>query len=644
MGQTGIIKSISIGEGGFFEPTEITFSEELNCIIGARGTGKTTVLEALRLTFSKSGEGALRPNINSLLRDNLNVAPLKVSFEYHSTPGQVHVITKYYGEEPSCVDPNGERLEYVPTFPVSIYSTDEIEEVANDPDGTKKRALIDSFQPEAVSQKVRSCELLIGELRKNATQLTVLEQEAEPLREALQELPEMKKRLKELVKSAGTSVSSEFEQEQELHLGRKKELAYVNSLLDNLQEIRDMLGSQYSAMSGTIKIATQRRLNDPVNVAIVDSIHALADSAFGLVQSQTTMTLKELQDFIEKINAKKGELEVLHRTQQVKYETLREKHSEITSRLKERDKARAQVESLEEMSKRLEETSTQVKQLIETRVQLKSKLEQQRNELSKIREKIASEITRGSVEDTGENAVPAIKVEIVREGDRAQFRAALQTALQGSRLRYSQIVEGICENCRPKEFVEMVRRKEVDKLVSLSSVDSSRMQIMIDYLLAQPNVLLELESLWLEDQVKIFLNIAEAEGETPEYKEAARLSTGQKCTSILPILLLASNRGPLIIDQPENNLDNHYIFREVVPRLEAVKRNRQLIFVTHNPNIPVLAEAGSVIVLGSKAEDEKGVRGVLLNRGNVESTREEIISLLEGGREAFELRAQKYRA
>ncbi len=60
-------------------------------------------------------------------------------------------------------------------------------------------------------------------------------------------------------------------------------------------------------------------------------------------------------------------------------------------------------------------------------------------------------------------------------------------------------------------------------------------------------------------------------------------------TAILPILLLDS-ANPLLIDQPEDNLDNRFIFETVVDSIHKVKTGRQLIFVTHNPNIPVLGD------------------------------------------------------
>ena len=114
------------------------------------------------------------------------------------------------------------------------------------------------------------------------------------------------------------------------------------------------------------------------------------------------------------------------------------------------------------------------------------------------------------------------------------------------------------------------------------------------------------------------------------------LSTGQKCTAILPILLLDSD-NPLIIDQPEDNLDNRFIFQTVVESVRRVKQHRQLILITHNPNIPVLGDAEQVVVLESN-----GVRARLAREGNVDACKDEIVTLLEGGVEAFQKRGERY--
>ena len=120
------------------------------------------------------------------------------------------------------------------------------------------------------------------------------------------------------------------------------------------------------------------------------------------------------------------------------------------------------------------------------------------------------------------------------------------------------------------------------------------------------------------------------------YKESSSLSTGQKCTTVLPILLLDSD-NPLLVDQPEDNLDNRFVCDCVVESIRKGKAQRQLVFVTHNANIPVLGEADRVFVLESDGDHaHKAVEG------DVDDCKNAIVNLLEGGEQAFKRRQQRY--
>jgi ABC-type sulfate/molybdate transport systems ATPase subunit len=95
--------------------------------------------------------------------------------------------------------------------------------------------------------------------------------------------------------------------------------------------------------------------------------------------------------------------------------------------------------------------------------------------------------------------------------------------------------------------------------------------------------------------------------------------------------------SPLLIDQPEDNLDNAFIYETVVKSVRGVRGKRQLIFVTHNPNIPVLGDAQRVVVLQSN-----GRMGSVKAVGTVDEVKDEIETVLEGGREAFRRRKERY--
>ena len=93
----------------------------------------------------------------------------------------------------------------------------------------------------------------------------------------------------------------------------------------------------------------------------------------------------------------------------------------------------------------------------------------------------------------------------------------------------------------------------------------------------------------------------------------------------------------MLVDQPEDNLDNRFVCETIVENIAKACQSRQLIFVTHNPNIPVLGEADRVFVLQS---NDNG--STLAQAGSVEECKCRIVDLLEGGRDAFERRGKRY--
>lgn len=139
------------------------------------------------------------------------------------------------------------------------------------------------------------------------------------------------------------------------------------------------------------------------------------------------------------------------------------------------------------------------------------------------------------------------------------------------------------------------------------------------------------------------------------------MSEGKKAFVILKLLLDFSDKTcPILIDQPEDSLDNRAIYKELVSYIKRKKEERQIILVTHNPNVVVSADAENVIVAnqhGSDCQNDGNVRFQYVN-GSLENTkikakdntnvlqsqgiREHVCEILEGGKEAFEKREHKY--
>jgi hypothetical protein len=131
---------------------------------------------------------------------------------------------------------------------------------------------------------------------------------------------------------------------------------------------------------------------------------------------------------------------------------------------------------------------------------------------------------------------------------------------------------------------------------------------------------------------------------TPVGELEEGLSVGQRCTAVLA-LLLAHDDVPAIIDQPEEDLDNEFVYRELVPLLREIKEKRQLLIATHNANIQVNADADLILALEVQSEhgkvkkiDNQNCIGAL-DRSAVRQAVEEI---MEGSEEAFRSRFEKY--
>ena len=160
---------------------------------------------------------------------------------------------------------------------------------------------------------------------------------------------------------------------------------------------------------------------------------------------------------------------------------------------------------------------------------------------------------------------------------------------------------------------------------------------------ASEATLMRVEELDLPSTTGIELNTA-SPGEPEDWQALDRLSTGQKATAVLLLLLLES-AAPLVVDQPEDDLDNRFISEEVVPRMREAKRRRQFLFATHNANIPVLGDAELILGLSASGEAQSGsARAIPEHMGNIDDrpVRELVQELLEGGEDAFERRRRKY--
>jgi ATPase subunit of ABC transporter with duplicated ATPase domains len=211
------------------------------------------------------------------------------------------------------------------------------------------------------------------------------------------------------------------------------------------------------------------------------------------------------------------------------------------------------------------------------------------------------------------------------------YPAELAKLLAGSRLRNQEdVVRDTCGRVDPSQLVDVVEAGDAARLAKLLDRDQGQMTRLVSYLLDNSS-LYDLEGLVFEDRLEITMY---DEG-VP--KPVSQLSKGQMATALLPLILRPAPY-PLVFDQPEDDLDNRFVFRTLVEAIRNLTQQRQLIFVTHNANIPVLGDAEHVVVMQMQSPTQAAPAVT----GSVDAVKEHILTLLEGGADAFRKRQQRY--
>lgn len=123
-----------------------------------------------------------------------------------------------------------------------------------------------------------------------------------------------------------------------------------------------------------------------------------------------------------------------------------------------------------------------------------------------------------------------------------------------------------------------------------------------------------------------------------DYRSISTASAGQKTAAILT-LLLSHGTDPLVLDQPEDDLDNYLIYDLVVEQLRRSKERRQVIVVTHNANIPVNGDSEHIVVMDTETKHIRTKEVGSVERNEIKN---EICKVMEGGTDAFSMRAKRY--
>ncbi len=208
--------------------------------------------------------------------------------------------------------------------------------------------------------------------------------------------------------------------------------------------------------------------------------------------------------------------------------------------------------------------------------------------------------------------------------------------------------EFLVSNLSYQDLIKTIYKKDHNKICSLTNQAGKKMfseeesKELINRLGTQSNIY-EIERAMIKDKPIITIKkiIKKDDGATKVIeRNFSKLSMGQQQSILLTILLYSKRNCPLIIDQPEDNLDSEFIYKTLVKNLKRIKEHRQVIIVTHNANIAVLGD--SELILPLKSTNEKSF---IIDRGGIDNplTNKIICSILEGGEVAFRKRKEIYK-
>jgi len=612
--------------GGYLDGIEIEFSAHLNAVIGGRGTGKSTLIECLRYVLDVPPRAAAaRRQHEEIIKANLGAGGrIELSVISSAQHGRHYLVSRRYGEPPVVKDDGGQVSTLQPRdlLPrIEIYGQNEIFELARDP--ASQTAVLNRFLP---SGSTLTSELsAVGKrLAENREKLLSATRQKDELQAQVARLPKLTEQAQQFtalgLESKLTQVPR-LERERQLAKRVNEELGRVTggltTLEDNLPDPAFLSDKALDGLPHVEILAAMRAVLEKLGEGIRTQLAAMrklhADAAVATVVQQTELKTR--------LDAESAALEKVFAS------------LPAFAGKPGRDVGRAYQELLREIEA-IRPSETRVATIDKLLTELESQRRNLVDEFYRLRDQRTDDL-RAAVKKLNRTLDGKLRLNLRIGGQRKALKEFLLHIPGLGEKKLAWIDQSGDELTIPA-LVQAVRGGEA----ALKALTSDwGMQNSVVEILARLDrgAVLALEEIDLQDRILIELNIAH-QGEI--FRPLDQLSTGQQCTAILHLLLL-ENDDPLITDQPEDNLDNAFIAERIVTQLRSAKTERQFLFATHNANIPVFGDAEWIGIFSASdahAQMPTDAQGSI----DVPSIRERVAEILEGGREAFSQRKEKY--
>ena len=599
-------------EGGFLDGLDVKFSRGLNVIIGARGTGKTSVIELLRFSL-----GVPNNTLEAARRSEEHAAAVLDDGEVTVYVGDLvesSVVSRAAGQE----EPQSTGSYLKPL----IFSQTEIENIGLSESG--RLSLLDGFLPKA-TELASDEAAAIAAIKSIFKEIRSIEAERSNLAAGLDGLSALNEQIKALEKQSTQhqAASAVLAEKQQL-------LANFNASVTSAAVREEVIGRFGEAATGwadglDLLVADDfgpeewDKSDGPDPLAGMRDRYRAAVSEAKTLAGKFALLNNQANSAKEKLVKSRLEAEAKSRTLRAEVEKSMAGAGAISRQLSQ---LRTQAAQLKSKSKVVADRDARVRQLRLKRNERIKTLDAIRLDRFNRRSKVAVQLTK--------SLAPQIRVAVERYGQYAEYIKALTEALRGSGMRYTDLVSSIAENVDPHELLQLIDANDFEGLAQIASIPKDRAARLLGHL--REDGASEIVTVSIEDNVRLSLL------DGVDFKDVEVLSAGQRCTVILSIILQHTSRT-LIIDQPEDHLDNAYIATTVIKAIRGRKSRGQLIISTHNANIPVLGEADQVIEMTS--DGRNGYVQVCEKLTNPKAI-DAITNVMEGGREAFIHRATFY--
>jgi ABC-type transporter Mla subunit MlaD len=625
------IRRMEVSGSGFLGNLIIAWNDDLNVVIGGRGTGKSAILETLRysLGIEPYSEHSYRNDLVNYALGSGGKVALTLERPIGNGKTRTYRVVRVWGEEPRVSELDPDRPIAVrpsdlfgPTGGPTIFGQREIYAVSGSEEYRLK--LLDELIGEEARQRATRVEEALDWLRSNARVILDGQKRLAKREEHRQRLKTMEHEISVYEKhgvaeklKAATTLRSDgqhfrgaIEAVERAHHGwsqRKEEtLLPLASAARNLRKGQSVQKTILDEAATAVQ-ALERGIRD-----LYDKGEALFKEAAEVLSRIGLRWQEALLPLEEELNRIK---------QEAKAEAL-----DPDRLLRLTDERTAIAPLIEE----LDRVEGELKVLREKRTALIETVRDRRHQEHQLRRERAD-----AIEELLEGRLHLV---VEFKGQKDEYKRRLLTLLKGSgvsadaveRLATPDATDGLV-------LAEVIRAgsSQVQERFGLTPAMAER---LVKWLTDDESRLFELETIIPGDALRVDLRV---EG-VPRTLD--RLSPGQRATAILLLLFVLHGRV-LVLDQPEDDLDNRFIYEDIVQILREqkgltdAKRRRQIIAATHNPNIPVIGDAELVLAL-----EARDGRAQAIGHASIDdrAIRELIKTIMEGGEEAFRRRAEKY--